>query len=138
MKTIAKTLLATILLMVSFSAFSFAGNGAANISTGTIIYQVTVHVSNDIPMIGNYYYVAVMDGQGKLVAPVQMYNSGKMTYTFLEAGPVKGTRVATLIPVPNAENPDAHFIVPPDVKTGVFAPGSIYNFNLWPTTTRTR
>ena len=79
MKTIAKTLLAIILLMVSISSYTFSGNGSASIGTGTITYRVTVHITDDIPMIGNYYYVAMTDDQGRLVAPVQMYNSGKIT-----------------------------------------------------------
>jgi hypothetical protein len=138
MKTLAKTLIAVILLMVSFQVFSANDKGAIA-GSRMIIYQINIHITTDPSFFyGAHFFVVITDENGRLVAPPQLSNINKLIYTFSEAGPVKGTRVARLVLDPNTDILSDRIIVSPDAKTGVFVPGSVYIFNLWPATTRTR
>ena len=140
MKAISKALVAMILLMASFPVLSANEKVGPTLGSAMILYQVNIHVtaSTPVPFNGDHYFVVITDEKGKLVAPVQLFNINKHTYTFSETGPVSGTRVAGLMPDPDADGGSIRNLLAPDAKTGVFVPGSIYIFNLWPDTTRTR
>jgi hypothetical protein len=128
MKTIAKTIVAISILMISLQVI------AANnpVSTGQVHYQVQIHNPKDLPFYSGNIYVAMTNERGILVAPVQAVHSGISTYYFNESGPKTGTRTASLIynPMGTASLP---FYCAPDSKTGIFKNGATYLFNLYPT-----
>jgi len=74
-------------------------------------------------------YVAITDGNNKLVAPPQLLRSEKNSYEFYESEGAVGTRVARLI-FPEGY-PTKIFQVLPDSKSGKFFPGHEYLFNLF-------
>jgi hypothetical protein len=100
-----------------------------------ITYQVAIHLPGFIKDICNPYLVQILDENGRVVAPPQVFINGVTKYLFFEKAPVSGrTRMAVLIPVsyPN------HYVCPndlytlPDVMTGPFNTGQTYTFDLYP------
>jgi hypothetical protein len=129
MKTILNIL--TIILISLFSLTVNAGNNnlANTENLSPITYRVTVHISPDFPSFTGGVYVAILDENGKPVAPKQMVSKGKLALTFTEKGTVRGTRTAVLY-----SEPMNGFIVKatPDQISGIFDAGDIYQFNLYP------
>jgi hypothetical protein len=124
MKTIAKTLIAISILMISLQAIA-----AGNLTTAAKIhYKVQIH----LPKIANFdpknVYVVITDGKG-LVAPPQAFRADKLTYDFSEAREFSGTRTAQLV------YSDGHttglFNCPPVSISGRFFLGQTYEFNLY-------
>ena len=125
MKTIAKTVVAISILMISLPVI--AGNTPT--STAKVHYKVQAHLQ-DVPLIHEMnIYVAITDGNNKLVAPPQLLRSEKNSYEFYESEVAAGTRVAQLI-FPEGY-PTKRFQVLPDSKSGKFFPGCEYIFNLF-------
>ena len=128
MKTIAKTLVAISILMISLQVIA-ANN---QIGTGQVHYKVQIHLKKALPLNTGNIYVAMTNERGILVAPVQAVRPGLFTYDFNESGPRTGTRTASMIfaPLGTAILP---FYCAPDSKTGIFKNGATYPFNLYPT-----
>jgi hypothetical protein len=132
MKTIAKILIAVIVLLFSFE--TYASDRSSSSTTPQINYVVTIHANQIHSGASNLaLFVLLTDEKGGLVAPVQAVRPGLSTYTFNENGPVKGTRIARMIydPISPSSLP---FYCAPDSKTGSFQNGGTYLFNLYPTT----
>jgi hypothetical protein len=134
MKTIAKTLVAVGILMLSLQMI--AANGGNPTAQTSITYVVKINIPH--PHIGGNYnlvlYVAMTDANGKPIAPAQRFIPGVFTYVFYEKGPYVGTRVAHLVNDPIVPT-NIPFYCAPDSQTGKFLPGNSYLFNLTPTTT---
>ncbi len=124
MKTIAKTLIAIGILMISLQVI--AGNPTL---TNYVHYKVQIHLSKDIPFNTNNVFVVMTDGNNKMVAAPQLLRYGKVFYDFYESYSVVGTRVAQLI---NTEGFTTElFHSSPDIQNGKFAVGGTYLFNLY-------
>jgi hypothetical protein len=100
-----------------------------------ITYQVAIHFSGLSKDICNPYLVQILDENGRLVAPAQVFIKGINKYVFYEKGPALGrSRMAVLTPVAYPQ----HFVCPndfftlPDVKMGPFKSGQTYSFDLYP------
>ena len=126
MKTIAKTLVAISILMISLQVIA-ANN---QFSTGQVHYKVQIHLPKDIPFNSMNIYVAMTDERGILVAPVQVVRPGLSTYDFNESGPKFGTRTASLIFDPIG-NPTPPYYCTPVSQTGAFKIGVTYLFDLY-------
>jgi hypothetical protein len=101
-----------------------------------ITYQVVIHFSELSKEICNPYLVQILDENGRLVAPAQVFIKGINKYVFYEKGPALGrSRMAVLTPVGYPQHfvcPN-DFFTPPDVKIGPFKSGQTYSFDLYPT-----
>ena len=131
MKTIAKTLVAVCILMLSLQVNAANSNGNPS-AQNQIAYSVKINAPQwHIGGFNLVLYVAVTDEHGKPIAPAQRAVPGKSTYMFYENGPYKGTRVAVLVNDPIVPT-NIHFFCAPDVMTGGFQNGVTYDFNLYP------
>ena len=124
MKTIA-TIIAFGTLMISISLF--AGN--SNLVSGTVNYQVQVHLPKDIPFYTRNVFVVLVDENNQRVAPEQLLRFGVYTYHFAEKYSVEGTRIAKL--VYSDGNTTELFYAAPDSQTGKFTVGNTYFFDLY-------
>jgi hypothetical protein len=131
MKTIAKTLMATGILLITLNIIAIP-DSMGQISSGKIAYVVNVvPPQNRNSNLNLNLVIGITDENGRLVAPVQNANTRVLTYVFYEQGPVIGTRTAHLVnetPMP----PNDQFVCPPVSMTGKFNPGSSYLFTLYP------
>ena len=125
MKTIAKTLIAISVLMISLQVI--AGNNQT--MTGKVHYKVQIHLPKDIPFNTRNIFVVMTDERNNPVAPPQSLCYGKISYDFYESQTVIGTRVAQLIY--SDGNTTKLFNSTPDVQNGKFGVGSTYLFNLY-------
>jgi len=125
MKTIAKTLIAISVLMISLQVI--AGNNQP--ITGKVHYKVQIHLPKDIPFNTRNIFVVMTDERNNPVAPPQLLRYGKTSYDLYESHNVIGTRVAQLIY--SDGNTTRLFNCTPDVKTGKFGLGGTYLFNLY-------
>ena len=94
-----------------------------------ITYEVKVNFAANFPGVLSHYLIVITDGTGRKVVPAQPYHAGVSSYTFKEAGTLKGTRIAVMVPYP--ANPSA-WTIAPCVKTGLFVGGTSYLFELTP------
>ena len=132
MKTIAKTLVAACILMLALQV-NAGKNGGNPTAQNQITYSVRINAPQfHMPGFNLVLYVGVTDAHGKPIAPAQRLRPGTSTYVFYENGPYKGTRVAVLVNDPIVPT-NIPFFCAPDVKTGGFANGVTYDFNLYPT-----
>ncbi len=128
MKT-TKIFFALGLALILFTFNSNNVNAGNTKPTGTIQYQVIVHVDP------NFFFpyqmtIFITDGNGHAIfSHPQVYVRGTTVYYFAEPGPQTGKRIAriTLYPLIG----DITLNVLPDVKTGPFEVGKIYTFNLY-------
>ena len=130
-----------LLSVISFALMVFAASAikpaevssmnTATPTPGNIKYQVTIHVPADLSLPNVHFFVVMTDGNGRRIAAPQQAVTGINTYYFSELGPVTGTRIARLV---EAHISDSYmpFTCNPDVKTGIFKNGYMYDFNLWP------
>jgi hypothetical protein len=125
MKTIAKTLVAISILMISLPVL--AGNN--NPAPGQVHYKVQIHLQKDVPFRTNNVYVIITDERNQPVAPPQLFDSGKLTYEFTENNSVIGTREAQLMYFDGTRH--RLFNSSPDIKSGKFITGETYNFNIY-------
>ena len=125
MKTIAKTLVAISIMMISLQVIA-----ANQVGTGQVQYKVQIHLPKDFPVDATNIYVAMTDERGMLVAPVQALHPGLSNYTFNEFGPVRGTRTASLIINPLGMS-DFTIYCAPESETGIFKNGATYLFDLY-------
>jgi len=125
MKTIAKTLIAISVLMISLQVI--AGNNQT--MTGKVHYKVQIHLPKDIPFNTRNIFVVMTDERNNLVAPPQLLRYGKISYDFYESQNVIGTRVAQLIYSDGTTTRLFHS--DPDVQNGKFGIGGTYLFNLY-------
>ncbi len=134
MKTIAKILIATAVLLFAAQINAFSANwGGPRPTVNHIQYAVVINASQLLPGAGNLnLFVMVTDEHGKQIAPVQPFRPGISTYYFNELGPVIGTRVASMV-LNQIEPATVHFYCAPDSRTGKFVNGATYFFNLVPT-----
>jgi hypothetical protein len=123
MKTIAKTLIAISVLMISLSAFA----GGTIPSGASVHYKVQIHLPKP-PVHSQDVFVVMTDGKG-IIAPPQLFSPRKLSYDFYESKNVYGTRIAMLVYF-NGSTP-VLFNSNPDSKTGKFAIGNTYEFNLF-------
>jgi hypothetical protein len=126
MKTIATTLIAITIMMISLQV-NAGGNGNAT-TTGKVHYQVQIHLLKDIPFKTKTVFVVMSDENNKLVAAPQLLIYGKTSYEFYESQSVIGTRVASLIFTDG--NSSGLFHSTPDAQNGKFGLGCTYLFNL--------
>jgi len=134
MKTIAKILIAAISLLFSLEVNAASDRVYSVATTSEIHYLVKINSSQIHSGASTLaLFVMITDEQGRVVAPVQVVRPGLSTYSFSEAGPVVGTRIASMIfnPIGPSYQP---FYCAPDAKTGKFVNGGSYLFNLYPTT----
>jgi len=125
MKTIAKTLVAISILMISLQVIA-----ANQVGTGQVHYKVQIHLPKGFPSNTGNIYVAMTDERGMLVAPVQAVHPGLSTYTFNEFGPKLGTRTASLIFDPLGTSTFSLYCAPVS-QTGAFKNGITYPFDLF-------
>jgi hypothetical protein len=138
MKTIAKSLIFMILILVLASAGSvFSATPVSNDGSpprkGFITYKVNVHLSGEVSLC-NTYMVVLRDGFGNLVAPPKPYVPGVVEYTFTQRGPSAGKRVASLIMSPYRDNYvcATQLFTSPAVRFGYFLNDLTYEFDLFP------
>ena len=117
--------LSTILLALS-SINVNAGNGHNINPIGLVKYQVLVHA--DASAWPYQIAVFITDDEGNLVVHPQILEKGKTEYTFGEAGPVNGVRIATMAVYPFGSGIDLG--VKPNMQDGPFKIGQIVTFNL--------
>ena len=125
MKTIAKTLVAISILMISLQVIA-----ANQVGTGKIQYKVQIHLPKDFPVNAGNIFIAMTDERGMLVAPVQEFHPGLFTYNFNEFGPKTGTRTASLIYNPLGTS-NLSIYSAPESQTGYFKNGATYLFDLY-------
>jgi hypothetical protein len=125
MKTIAKTLVAISILMISLQVVA----GTNPIAIGQVHYKVQIHLQKDVPFRTNNIYVVILDNKDKLIAPPQLLIYGKSSYDFTEPESVIGTRKALV--VFNDGTTARVFNCTPDVQTGKFLLGHTYDFNVF-------
>jgi hypothetical protein len=138
MKTL--TIISALSLALIFTGIntSFAkekGNAKGNPTT-RVKYQVTIHL-DVINTLCNIYDVEMLDANGRLVAPAQIYVPGNLVYTFEEqTRQTVGVRIARLVPNWSGD----HYVcaqelyTPPAVKLINFKDGQAYFFDLYPST----
>ena len=100
-----------------------------------VTYQVSIHLTGLTKDVCNPYIIQIMDENGRVVAPAQVFHPTVSKYVFREKAPVLGkTRIAVLIPVSYPQ----HYVCPielytaPDAKNGPFLGGHSYSFDLYP------
>ena len=125
--------LSAISLVLIFTANSLYANlindpGQAD-KQKLITYEVKVNFAANFPGALSHFLIVITDGTGRKVVPAQAYHSGVSTYTFKEAGTLRGTRIAVMVPYP--ANPTG-WNIPPSVKNGTFVGGSSYLLELTP------
>ena len=102
MKTLKLTTVISLALILFGINSIYAGqkgnNEGVNIAP-LIRYHVTIHQPYEGRMC-NIYIVRITDVYGNNVTPPQGYSPQVSVYTFYEAGPVKGIRVARLEIIP--------------------------------------
>lgn len=125
MKTIAKTIIAISVLMISLQVI--AGNNQT--TTGKVHYKVQIHLQKDVPFKTKNVFVVMTDERNIPVAPPQLLLYGKIFYDFYESKTVIGTRVAQLIYANG--NTTELFRSNPDVQKGKFVICNTYLFNLY-------
>ena len=103
-----------------------------------ITYDVIIHRDYYITTPCNIYVIQVVDENGRLVAPAQIFAPGIDKYSFIEnistAGHMYPRRIAMLVEVIPPQQPDCAsppLIALPDVKMGPFYVGQTYFFNLY-------
>ena len=99
-------------------------------------YQVTIHL-DIISTLCNTYLVEMLDANGRLVAPVQIYIPGNNKYIFEEqTRQTVGVRIARLVPNWSGDHYacEQELYTPPAVKLINFKDGQAYFFDLYPTT----
>ena len=124
MKTIAKTLVAISILMISLQVI--AGNPTA---FSTVHYKVLTHLQTVPQIPGMNIYVVITDGNNKMVTSPQLLRTGKNSYDFYESEGTFGTRVAQLILPEGYPTEILQYV--PDARSGKFIPGHEYQFNLF-------
>ena len=131
MKT--KSILSAISLVLVFAANSlFASrinDPGSSDKQKLITYAVTVNFAANFPGAHSQFIIVITDGSGRKVVPAQAYHPGVSTYTFKEAGTLKGTRIAVMVPYPANQG---GWNIAPSVKTGLFVGGESYHFELTP------
>ena len=105
------TKILTILSLAILFAISSTGN-ANGVDTRnkqgsampSVTFQVSIHLSGLTKDICNPYIIQIIDENGRIVAPAQVFNPSTTKYVFREKTPVTGkTRIAVLMPVRTAE-----------------------------------
>lgn len=96
---------------------------------GVIKYQVNIHAPNYPVLSFEQVYVVMTDENGNPVARPQVFTNGTWVYTFNEAGPVKGGRIARLVLSGGRTFNEYPY---PDIQKGTFLNGESYSFNLYP------
>src|SRR5665647_993376 len=66
-----------------------------------ITYVVKVHQAPNFPSANARYLIVITDEHGRKVVPAQQFHPGVWSYTFKEAGTLRGTRIAVMIPYPS-------------------------------------
>ena len=125
MKTIAKTLVAISILMISLNVIA----GTNPLSNGQVHYKVQIHLQKDVPFHTTNVYIVMLDGKDRPIAPAQRIVYGKLSYDFYELQSVIGTRKAIL--VFDDGSTTRLFNAKPDVQNGKFILGGTYDFNLY-------
>ena len=136
------SILSFTLLFNAVNAFSATDKLAEKDQMTTkmnIRYEVNVYLFTRIDLC-NTYWVQIMDENGRLVAPPQIFVPGLNQYTFYsmnkeEAYRERGTkRIAMLVLSPLLRNLECenNLFTRPDVKTGLFGLGQTYSFDLFP------
>jgi hypothetical protein len=126
-------IISALSLVLVFAAGSLFANkindpGSAN-KQKLITYEVKINFAANFPGALSHFMVVITDESGRKVVPAQAYHPGVSTYTFKEAGTLRGTRIAVMVPYP--ANPSG-WVVPPSVKKGTFVGGASYSFELTP------
>ena len=104
-------------------------NTEKGIVPGVITYQVNIHAPNYPVISSEQVYVVMTDENGNPVARPQVFKTGTWVYTFNEAGPVKGARIARLELSGGRTFNEYPY---PDIQKGIFLNGESYMFNLYP------
>ena len=127
MKMIAAISLGLILVYGSTAALA----GVKPVSRSTadkspkVHYCVRLDKADLMVDAGRDFVIMMTDGQGRQVAPAQLFVPYKADYNFSEGGTVRGTRMATAVQVPMSPKT---VMVLPAVQTGVFYPNASYLF----------
>jgi hypothetical protein len=134
MRTKRQYLLAGLFLAFTLTAGIFTSVTALNNERAkdigrVITYAVKIDPSNSFTGSGHFYRIILTDGTGLQVAPSQDFQPGVWTYTFFEAGDVRGTRVARMIIEPLGPGSNS---IAPCSRTGLFLGGQTYEFIIAP------
>ena len=126
-------IISALSLVLVFAANSLFANRIGDPGTPDklklVTYEVKVNFAANFPGANARYLVVITDGTGRKVVPAQAFHTGVSKYTFKEAGTIKGTRVAIMVPLNVKPN---GWVIPPSVKKGIFVGGSTYRFELTP------
>jgi hypothetical protein len=130
MKIFAAAILALVVIGAAAMKPANVNAVGSNISSGNIKYVVTIHAPTDLAIPAVHFIVLLTDGNGRRIA-YQQAVPGMTKYQFSEIGPVTGTRIVKLVEM-HISDVYLNFSCAPDVKTGTFQNGVVYNFNLYP------
>jgi len=140
MKTLTIISALSLALIITGTNAGYAKNGVKSVNSGpnptiNVKYQVTVNLEVSRTLC-NTYQVEMLDANGRLVAPAQIYDPGTVNYIFEEqTRQTAGIRIARLVPFWGGD----HFVceqelfTPPAVRLLNFKDGQAYFFNLYPT-----
>jgi hypothetical protein len=137
MKTARLLSAITFAVLIFGASVIYAGNPGTlngNRMGGTLIrHQVNIYFTREISWC-NTYFIQLTNKDGESISTSQRFIPGVNTYTFYEAGPVTGVRMAKLVISPRM----GHYIclpeiwTAPDIKIGTFENGETYIYNLYP------
>lgn len=138
MKTTKIFSIVSVILLISCSTMLYGYTGGSRPGYGYvnngIRHEVNVVLSVEI-QLGLSYWVMILDGQGREVAPPKMFIPGTSKYVFFERGPVEGARMAVLVTSPYSDRMlfgRSELSTMPAVLFGKFNPGSTYRYDLFP------
>jgi hypothetical protein len=137
MKTTKMFSVLSLALIFLAATSGFAKNPDKTKAAGPAVsvrYEVNVHFNSE-RLLCNTYQVELLDVNGRMVAPAQYFEQGKVGYTFYEqTRQTAGVRIARLVMSPNVDRmacPQELFTAP-DVKLISFTDHGTYTFDLTP------
>jgi hypothetical protein len=122
-----------VLLSATLSA-SAIGDSKGTITVNPVIRHEVNVVSDPDKGVCNTWLVEIRDGNGRIVAPAQVYVPGKSKYVFYERGPSTGVRIAVIVLAPFHSHwvCERELFTKPAILTGTFEPGRTYRYDLYP------
>ena len=107
-------------------------NNQGQITPGNIKNTVTIQVNQEANLPKLHFILFITDENNRHIGGAQLVEPGTWKYQFSEQGPVTGIRIAHLVQS-TSDDTLMPFSCNPDVKSGTFRNGVVYNFNLYPT-----
>jgi hypothetical protein len=95
----------------------------------TITHVVRIALANQVPFHNDQFEIRFTNGSGQLIAEPKAFVPGVSEYIFTEEGNIQGTRIASLVRLPNNHN---SYYIRPVIKRGVFLGGCTYTYVIVP------